>query len=216
MSDASQGIFKVQGLMSILAGGQKDALQTRMQLVDMSRSVARAILVDADGGEDFRRESTSFTDIQSMLDKFMLRLASAAEIPVTILMGQSPAGMNATGDSDFRWFYDTVKSAQESELRPQLERLIRLIFLSKDGPTKGQEPDGWALNFRPLWQSTPKEQAELEKLVAEKDKIYLDTGVVTPEEIALSRFRDDGWSSETTIDRELREAAPAELPDASG
>jgi phage-related protein (TIGR01555 family) len=122
MSDASQAVFKIQGLMSMIAGGQKDVLQTRMQLVDMSRSVARALLLDADGGEEFSRESSSFTDAQAMLDKFMLRLAAAAEVPVTILMGQSPAGMNATGESDFRWFYDSIATAQENELQPQLER----------------------------------------------------------------------------------------------
>lgn len=204
MTDASQAVFKIQGLMAMIAGGQKDVLQTRMQLVDMSRSVARALLLDADGGEEFTRENSSFTDAASMLDKFMLRLASAAETPVTILMGQSPSGMNATGESDFRWFYDTIATAQQNELRPELEKLIRIIMLAKDGPTNGAEPEVWSIKFAPLWQETPTEQAALEKTTAEKDKIYLDTGVVLPEEIALSRFRTEGWSPETQIDRDAR------------
>lgn len=205
MSDASQAVFKIQGLMSMIAGGQKDVLQTRMQLVDMSRSVARALLLDADAGEEFSRESSSFTDAQAMLDKFMLRLASAAEVPVTILMGQSPAGMNATGESDFRWFYDSIATAQENELLPQLERLVRVVMLAKDGPTRGNVPEGWAIKFAPLWQPTPVEQAELEKKHAEKDALYVNAGVILPEEVALSRFRPEGWSAETQIDRELRE-----------
>jgi len=204
MSDASQAVFKIQGLMSMIAGGQKDVLQTRMQLVDMSRSVARALLLDADGGEEFKRESSSFTDAQAMLDKFMLRLAAAAEVPVTILMGQSPAGMNATGESDFRWFYDSIQTAQENELQPQLEKLVRVLTLAKDGPTSGNPVD-FKIKFSPLWQPTPVEQASLEKTHAEADKIYIDAGVVLPEEIALSRFRAEGWSAETQIDRELRE-----------
>jgi hypothetical protein len=206
MSDASQAVFKIQGLMSMIAGGQKDVLATRMQLVDMSRSVARALLLDADGGEEFSREASSFTDAHSMLDKFMLRLAQAAETPVTILMGQSPAGMNATGESDFRWFYDSIATAQENELKPQLEKLVRIMMLAKDGPTRGVEPDVWAIKFAPLWQPTPVEQAELEKTHAEKDKIYLEAGVLLPEEVALSRYRPEGWSAETQIDREAREA----------
>lgn len=188
----------------MIAGGQKDVLQTRMQLVDMSRSVARALLLDADGGEEFSREPTSFTDAQAMLDKFMLRLASAAEVPVTILMGQSPAGMNATGESDFRWFYDTIATAQENDLKPKIERLVRIVMLVKDGPTRGAEPD-WSIKFAPLWQPTPVEQADLEKKHAEKDKIYIDAGVLLPEEVAMSRFRSDGWSPDTQIDRDTRE-----------
>lgn len=217
MSDASQAVFKIQGLMSMIAGGQKDVLQTRMQLVDMSRSVARALLLDADGGEEFTRQPSSFTDAQAMLDKFMMRLAAAAEIPVTILFGRSAAGMNATGDADFRWFYDTIRTAQENDLRPQLERLARLIMLAKDGPTGGREPEAWDLKFNPLWQMTEAEQAELEKKKAETDKLYIETDVLLPEEVALSRFRAEGWSGETQIDRDVREsmlvAAPADMPE---
>lgn len=206
VSDASQAVFKIQGLLDMIAGGQKDVLATRMTLVDMSRSVARAILLDADGGEEFSREATSFTDAATMVDKFMLRLASAAETPVTILMGQSPAGMNATGESDFRWFYDTIATAQKNDLQPEVERLVRILMLAKDGPTKGAEPDVWSIKWAPLWQPTPSEQAELEKEAAEKDKIYIDSQVLLPEEVALSRFRPEGWSPETQINREVREA----------
>jgi len=215
MSDASQAVFKIQGLMSMIAGGQKEALQTRMQLVDMSRSVARALLLDADGGEDFSRQPSSFTDAQSMLDKFMMRLSSAVDIPVTILMGRSPAGQNATGESDFRWFYDTVRTSQENELKPQLETLVRIMLRAKDSPTGGKEPDVWSIQFAPLWQNTPSEQANLEKTTAEKDKIYIDAGVVLPEEIATSRFKPDGWSAETSIDADARKGmleAEATLP----
>ena len=204
MADASQAVFKIQGLMSMLAGNQKEELQTRMQLVDMCRSVARAVLLDADGGEEFTREASSFTDAASMLEKFMMRLASASDIPVTILMGRSPAGQNATGDADFRWWYDTIATGQENDLKPELERLVKIFMLAKDGPTRGKEPEIWEVKFAPLWQASPNEQADLEKKVAEKDKIYLDAEVLLPEDIAESRFRAEGWSAETVIDRDLR------------
>ena len=205
MSDASQAVFKIQGLMSMIAGGQKEDLQTRMQLVDMSRSVARALLLDADGGEEFTRQSSSFTDASVMLDKFMMRLAAATDIPVTILMGRSPAGQNATGDADFRWFYDNVRTAQENDLRPCLERLIEIIFASREGPTGGNVPAEWELRFNPLWQMTPAEQAELQNKQADTDTKYIQSGVLLPEEAALSRFKTEGWSSDTQIDRDLRD-----------
>jgi len=205
MSDASQAVFKIQGLMAMIAGQQKEELQTRMQLVDMSRSVARAVLLDADGGEEFKREGSSFTDASVMVEKFMMRLASAADTPVTIFMGRSPAGQNATGDADFRWFYDTIKTAQKNDLLPQLKKLVRILMLSKDGPTGGKEPDKWAIKFAPLWQLTPKEQAELEELTAKKDKLYIDAEVLLPEEVAESRFRPEGFSTETQIDQDVRE-----------
>lgn len=203
LSDASQAVFKIAGLMAAIAGGRKSKIEERLQLADMYRSTMRAVTVDKEG-EDFSRMPSSFTDAAKMVELFTLRLAAAAEMPVTILFGRSPQGMNATGDSDFRHFYDTIRTAQENELRPELERVLRILMLAQDGPTRGAEPDGWAVKFAPLWQMTPKEQAELEKLTAEKDALYIDKAVVLPEEVATSRFPAEGWNPTTSIDLALR------------
>jgi phage-related protein (TIGR01555 family) len=96
MGDAAQGVWKMKGLIDMLASGQKDVVQERMRVADMSRSVARAVLIDADD-EEFERKEIAMTGYSTMLEKFMVRLAAAADMPVTKLMGQSPAGLNATG-----------------------------------------------------------------------------------------------------------------------
>ncbi len=136
----------------------------------------------------------------------MLRMSAAARVPVTILMGQSPAGMNATGESDIRWFYDTIESSQKNTIEPALRRVLMLLMLSKSGPTSGQLPESWSIQFPSLWQMTPEEQANVEKTTAERDAIYLDRGVVTPEEVAVSRFTPDGWKPSTQINIEERVA----------
>src|SRR5262249_49360051 len=59
MTDAAQGVFKLKGLHSAVSSSRSDELLQRMQLVDMSRSVSRSILLDAED-EDFRRDSYGF------------------------------------------------------------------------------------------------------------------------------------------------------------
>ncbi len=66
-----------------------------------------------------------------MVRTFLQVAAGAADIPVTRLLGQSPAGLSATGDSDTRNYYDMIAARQELDLRPQLERLDRLIAHSE-------------------------------------------------------------------------------------
>ena len=83
---------------------------------------------------------------------------------------------------------------------------MELLFLSKEGPTGGKIPEIWDLRFAPLWQMTEAESAELRNKQADTDVKYLQAGVVLPEEIGLSRFRPEGWSAETQIDREARES----------
>lgn len=179
-------------------------------------SSTRNVLIDADGESFTRTEVGALAGLAAVLDKFLLLLLSgAAEIPVTILMGQSPAGLSATGESDVRWFYDRIKSAQTSTLQPNLLRLILLLCLAKDGPTKGVVPAKLAVEFAPLWQMTPLELADLRQKQSTTDAAYITAQVVTAEEVAASRFRPEGWSPETTIDLGAREAAMAADADAA-
>lgn len=203
---ASQGVLKLRGLMDMMASDSDDLVKKRLQLMDMSRSIARSLLLDAEGEDYTRVESSALTGVADVLDRKINLLSAVSGIPVTILMGQAPAGLNATGDTDLRNWYDEVQSEREKILTPRIEHIVRLIVRSKEGPTAGVEPEGWKLKWSPLWQSTPSEQAQLQSQVAQTDVAYIQAGVVTPEEVALSRFRPDGWSAETTIDYALRDA----------
>ncbi len=178
MTDAAQGVFKLKGLHSAVASNRSEELLKRMELVDMSRSISRSILLDAED-EDFRRDSYSFAGIPEILEKMMLRLAAAARIPVSLLMGQAPAGMNATGESDTRFFYDQVRAEQES-LKPKLERLAKILSVDEQAKI--------TIEFPALWQMTDREKADLRRMEAETDRIYLQEGVLLPEEVAIKRF----------------------------
>jgi phage-related protein (TIGR01555 family) len=180
MTDAAQGIFKLKGLHSAVASNRSEDLLKRMELVDMSRSISRSIMLDAED-EDFRRDTYGFAGIPEILEKMMLRLAAAARLPVSLLMGQAPAGMNATGESDTRFFYDQVRAEQEA-LKPKIERLVRIM--------NADENTVVSIEFPALWQMTDREKAELRRLEAETDRIYLQEGVLLPEEIALTRFSE--------------------------
>lgn len=200
LQDASQGVFKIKDLMTLIAQDKQDVVRKRLQLMDMARGVARAIMLDADG-EDFQRvESGIATGMADLVDKSFLLLAGAAEIPVTILFGQAPAGLSATGDSDIRWFYDRIDSARTNSVKPRLERIVRMILRSKNGPTCGVEPSAWSVEFPSLYQLTDAEDADLRSKQATIDSAYITAGVLTPEEVRASRFRREGYSTETSID----------------
>jgi phage-related protein (TIGR01555 family) len=200
MTDAAQGVFKLKGLHSAVASNRSDELLKRMELVDMSRSISRSILLDAED-EDFRRDSYGFAGIPEILEKMMLRLAAAARLPVSLLMGQAPAGMNATGESDIRFFYDQVRADQEA-FKPKIERLVKIMV--------GDEHAKVTIEFPALWQMTEREKAELRRMEAETDRIYLQEGVLLSEEVAIRRFS----GGESAIDISLRsELAHSERSD---
>lgn len=178
-ADASQAVFTMKGLFEAIASGEKKRLETRMQLLDMSRSSARAVLLDADG-EKFERVRTEFSGLPEMLDRMMMRLASSVDMPVTILMGRSPAGQNATGDSDFKHWYDSIKAQQTKELSPKLLRVFRIL-------SRGALKEA-TIEWCSLAEMTDKERAELEKLITDRYCAEIEKGVLYPQEVALARY----------------------------
>lgn len=178
MTDAAQGVFKMKGVIEMMSAGDPSWVQGRLAQMDMNRSIARTLVVDAESGEDFKRDTYSFNGIQPLIDRFMLRLAAAARMPIMILMGQSPGGLNSTGSEEIRWYYDTVKSFQKYNIKPALEKLISWCMLAKDGPTKGIELENWSVTFPSLWQLSDSEKAEIEKTEAETRKINAEAAVL--------------------------------------
>jgi phage-related protein (TIGR01555 family) len=203
LTDGAQAVFKMKGLQKYIGGSGEAALQARMQVVDMMRSVTRAMVIDSE--EEFERHNYTYSGLGEVLDKLMLRLAAAFRVPVTILMGQSPAGMNATGESDFRWFYDRIATRQENYYEPLLTRLIEVICASKEGPTKGKVPEKIEFEWLSLWEPTDKEKAETEKIKADTAVAYIGADVVTPEEVALGSELPEGYA----VDIEMRHQAQA-------
>jgi phage-related protein (TIGR01555 family) len=202
LQDASQGVIKIKDLMHMIAAN-RPALLARMELLDTSRSVARAVLLDAEN-EEFTRVSTSFAGLPELLDRIMQRMSAATRIPVTLLMGRSAAGMNATGDSDFRAFYDSVKSEQRDRLEPVLLQIYRLLAIAR-----GEDPEGISIEFHPLWEMSEAERALLEKQDAERDSALITSGVLYPEEVALRIARGRRSVTDTEIDEKAREASLA-------
>lgn len=211
LTDGNQAVLKMTGLAKLIQSKSIDLLKKRLEVNELYRSVVRALVIDADGNESFERQAASFADIPATLEKFMLRLSAAVRIPVTILMGQSPAGMSATGDADFRWFYDRIRSRQTTYLEPRLRRIIDVILRSRE--FGGRRPEHYKVTFPPLWRTTPSEESSRRQSIATTDATYIQAGVLTPEEVALKRFTPDGFSDETILTDEERAARERVLAD---
>lgn len=211
MTDFSQGVLSVPNLLEMLSANNKPAtlkLTDRARAIMLSRSIANMMLIDSD--EEFKRDTAPLAGIPDILAQFGLRLAAAAEMPLSLLMGQVKGGLGDAGNTDLRFFYDKVASRQKQRLMPQIKRLVHLQMLAKQGPASGSEPARWNVRFNPLYRMTEKEQAELRKIVADSDHIYIADSVVTPEEVAASRFGGSEWTMETTIDFDGRAKMAAE------
>lgn len=148
-------------LFSVTSGEQQRRFWNVMQAQSVMKSNFGMQLVNR--GDQIKNTQYTFTGLQEVYDSMCLDLSGASRIPVTKLFGRSPAGMNATGESDLRNYYDYVDTLREAKLRPILEKLLPVLAMS----ALGAVPDGLDITFPPLWTPTAKEVAEIAKTKSE-------------------------------------------------
>lgn len=208
LSEQNLPIWKMSGLSEAISAGEGDLLKERYRLTNMAKSLVRAVVIDAgnkqDPAESFERLHVQFSGIPDVLDKIMLRLASSVSIPVTILMGQSPAGMNATGESDLTWFFNSIRTAQNNILAPKIRQLDEILLASREAP--GKTIKSHTVHFDPLWTLDELQEAQRRLADAQADSARIQSGVVLPEEVALSRYGSDTYGTEIRLSDEARKA----------
>jgi phage-related protein (TIGR01555 family) len=208
LQEWAQGVLAIEGLAAMLATGdpkKQGLLRQRAIALQMAQSIAKTKLIDAK--EKFTREVVPMSGIADIIRELTLRVAAAADMPVSLLMGQVQGGLGDASKGDIRFFYDQVESWQNENLLPQVTRLYRLLLLAKDGPTRGLEPKRWSVTMNPLWQMNDQEQAAYRKTITETDAINIDKGVVTPEEVAATRYGGNDFNDgPIVIDIEGRRA----------
>ena len=195
--DCSQGVLSQKGLIRAITQVGASAIDARMASIDTYRASNRMLVLDADG-EKFDYVERTFSGIDKILALFMLRISSAARMPVTVLFGRSPAGLNATGESDLETWYAQVMSYQEVVVRPILERIVRIIAISLGS----SDPQSWSVEFPSLWIEGPKDLASRRELISKRDTAYISAGVYEPEEVALARAQGD--DADVAIDEDER------------
>lgn len=142
-------------LFSVTSGEQQRRFWNVMQAQSVMKSNFGMQLVNR--GDQIKNTQYTFTGLQEVYDSMCLDLSGASRIPVTKLFGRSPAGMNATGESDLRNYYDYVDTLRGAKLRPILEKLLPVLAMSAWGAV----PDGLDITFPPLWTPTAAEVAEI-------------------------------------------------------
>ncbi len=143
---------------------------TRLSLANQGKSISNALVMDAE--EEWDQKQISFAQLPEVLQLYLQIAAGAADIPVTRLLGQSPAGMNSTGESDVRNYYDRLAAEQEVHLRPRLEKLDEVLIPS----ALGSRPAEIHFTFAPLWQISEKERADIFKIKADGARALAGNG----------------------------------------
>jgi len=200
---ANLRVMKMDGMGQLLATGNENAqmeLYNTIQGMNAMMNNNSLQILDKDDG--YETHQYTFGGIGETYDRFMMDVAGAAETPVTKLFGRSPAGMNATGESDMQNYYDTIEEKQEADLRPVYDKILPIMFIS----TLGGIPDDWDYEFNPIRRPRDDEMADLASKNTDSVTKAFQAGMVS-QRTALKELRQQSemtgmWSNITDEDIE--------------
>lgn len=203
--------IKVEGLRQIIAtgGAALDGLVKQIEMMRRFQSNEGITLLDAK--DDFDTHQYTFSGLSDVLLQLGQQISGALGIPLVRLFGQSPAGLNSTGESDLRTYYDGIKQEQEQYLRPGVEKVYHALYRSTFGDAP---PKSFTLIFAPLWQMSEEQRAVVTNQVtaavmAAYEGQVIDRATALKELRALAQIT--GAFSNIT-DKQIKEAESEEPP----
>ena len=167
--------YQIEKLRELVTTGGK-AYEGLLRYVNMMRTfqgIEGITLIDAK--DTFVTHTPNIqTGVAEALVQFGQQLCGALRYPAVRLFGMSPAGLNATGDSDWRNYYDSVNQDQETDLRMFVDLILRIAAASEGLKL----PEGFSFKFTSLWQMTEQQKAEVAErktgtiIAAKADGLY--------------------------------------------
>jgi len=173
--------FSVSGIytnaQSLLQGGGEEVVD-RIELFAETRQNMGSMVLDKET-EEFFNVSTPLGTLDALQAQSQEQLSSVSGLPLIVLLGITPTGLNASSEGELRVFYDFVNAMQESLWRYKLQTIINFIQLD----LYGEVDPAIGFEFEPLWSLDEKGQAEVRKIEAETHTIYVDLGAIGQGEV---------------------------------
>ncbi|MDW9444827.1 DUF1073 domain-containing protein [Sinorhizobium meliloti] len=169
--EAKVNVIRIPDFMQNLGNAEYRAkILERYTLAATAKGINGDLLLDKE--EEYEQKTASFATLPDVLMSFLQIVSGAADIPATRLLGQSPAGMNATGESDLRNYYDRLQAMQTVEMTPAMMRLDECLIRSALG---SRDPDIY-YEWAPLWGMSEKEKADVFKTKADAARQLVGSG----------------------------------------
>lgn len=194
LEQATVDILKIPGLFLKLADPEATRLlRARVAEGAMTRSIYRISMVDKD--EDFvRAEATGTLSAGAQVLQTLLQIPSGATgIPVTKLLGISPGGLNATGESDSSNYFSLLGAIRSESFETNLEILDPILCQILFGSIFAD----WGMTWPPFWESDKVQESTI---VSQRlqNIINLVQARLLPEKVALRQVFEDGTFSALT------------------
>lgn len=146
-----------------------------------------------DTQEDLLHQQTSLSELSNLLSNYQDQMCIPARVTNLKLLGNAPAGLNASGEGELETWHETISGMQERDIRRALESIFKIIQLSEFGKIK----EDIFFEFRPLDEVSEEDRANTNKTRVETIVAASDGMLVSSEEArdALKSIEGAGFEN---------------------
>ena len=189
MHHVSLLVLKMPDFRKMMKGTDTDrrTLDSTLDTIKECMDALHMLVFDAVDELD-RSETAVLGGIVQVVQRAIDDLVADTDLPRSILLGETPGGIN-TGENagETRAWYDHVHAQQRKILTKRINRLLSVLFAIRKN--RGETvPDEWTIGYRPLWQLTENEAADVRTKNAAADTAYHTMGAISADEIRTQRF----------------------------
>lgn len=164
-------------MSSVLNAGGAESYYNRLSIFNLGRDNHGVMGINKDT-EEFQNVSASLAGLDKLQSQSQEQMSSPTGLPLVYLTGITPAGLNASSESEVEIFQDTL-GANQGIYTPYVSKVLNLVQLSLFGEIDPEIGFEWV----PLRTMSPEQRAIIRKTEAETDQINIDNGVLFPEEV---------------------------------
>lgn len=170
-----------------------------------------------DQSEEISQYDTSLTDVDGVMMSQYRLIAAESGIPSTKFLGESPTGMNSSGNYEESSYHELLGVIKKEHYTPFLQRHYLLLLLSEICPKYGIAPFDFTIEWEKSDEPTEKEAAEINKIKADADAVYTSIGALSGEDVRKKIINDpatgyNGLSDEIEVDQDFSELYETEEP----
>lgn len=210
VNESKLDIFKMEGFSAKVAAGFEDEVLAVMAAAQRIKSIANSLLLDKDA--EYEQKELTFTGLKDLMIEFRNAVAGAADMPVTILFGQSASGF-ASGKEDIQSYHENIHGLQETRLRPALDRLDQVLCRQMFG----QRPEDWWYEFPSLNELTEQDKNTALLAFTQAMVLLIQNGVLREDQVASELKQSILFDNVTDDDiKQLKAMASETLKDPYG
>lgn len=149
----------------------------RMKLFSMTQENFGIWAIDK-GSEDIIHTQTSLGELSNLMSSYQEQMCMPARVTNLKYLGNAPAGLNASGESEIETWHETVSGYQDANVRHPLDVMIKIIQMSEFG----EVDDDISFEFKPLDEMSDELKATINKTKVETVAIAVESQVISTEE----------------------------------